>query len=747
MKAHTFAILLAGSASLAAIPTTPAKAQAVNTAASDPQGDEIIVTARKREERLQTVPAAITAYTGEQLVQQSITKVTDLQYITPGLQLRTTASASAGATVAIRGQVQNDTTLALDQSVGTYVDDVYIARDIGNALDLLDVQSVQVLKGPQGTLFGRNTTGGAIVITRNKPGPDFGGYVNVGAGNHGSFMVEGAINVPLSSTLFARVAVQGKDDHGYGRGVNSGDRFEVHKNRTVVGSLRWQPTDDVQFTLVGDARDSDGTSPGLRLLTVDPNGAGNFLTNGALLDAFNAQKQIGNKHSSTNNLEPVERAKSGGVSLTSEFELGDVSLKSVSAWRTLELHSTLDLDASDVEVAEVRYNITGYDQFTQEVTLNGSIGSRLDWTAGGFYFHEKGRETDPFKGLIGTAAEFLIVQDAIVTSQSLAGYVFLNYKVTDKFRLAGGIRYSEDKKTLDQRSTTNGGVCYLANTAGGTPLSPCQRTTKATFDGISYTVSADYQANANTLLYLTHRKGLRSGGINFRGSLPEEVIPYKPEVVYDFEGGLKSDLHLGDMPVRFNVAAFYDIYNSVQRTITIPGPNGGVVTNVINAATASVYGGEIEINARPTTSLDVHVGLAAAIARYKKFEIAGVDVSNSRFFTPDFSGDVSVRYHLPFASDLNLKDMVLGGRYYFQTKSALSTINNPVNNQAGYSLVSARLDLIGVAGSNVDLSAFVDNIFNKNYLANSIDFSGSLGWVTGSYGAPRTWGIRGSVKF
>jgi len=712
-------------------------------------GSEIVVTARKREEALQSVPAAITAYTGEQLQRQSVVSLSDLQFVTAGLQLRTTASASGGSTVAIRGQVQNDTTLALDQSVGLYIDDVFIARDTGNAIDLLDVQNVQVLKGPQGTLFGRNTTGGAIVITRNKPGPDFGGYMRIGGGSNREIFGEAVLNVPLSTTLFARVAVQGRKDNGFGRSVETGGRNGVHDSRAIVGSLLWQPSSDVKLTLVGDFRTANDTTAAIRLLQVDPSGFGDLLLGGGMTAEFRRQQLLDNVHDTTSNLDNYQKTKTGGVALTADFDFGGITVKSVTSWRTLTLHSAFDLDTTKYDFSDTFYNITGYNQYTQEFTLNGSIGSALDWTLGAYYFNEKGRETDPFSSFNGTPFGFLIVTNAAVSTESLAGYAFVNYRVSDTIRLAGGVRYTKDWKEVVQSPTitsAGGSACYLALSAGGAPLSPCRRDTKADFSALTYTVSVDYKPDPNTLIYLTHRKGFRSGGINFRGSLPAEVVPYRPEEVFDFEAGAKNDFRVGGMPVRTNIAAFYDIYNGIQRTITLPGPNGGVVTNVINAATGRVYGGELEVTANPDPSLDIHIGLAAAIARYRKFDIAGVDQSKNRFFTPDFSGDVSVRYHLPIAEQLGMKDMVLGGRYYFQSKSALATVNLPSSNQRGYGLASARLDLIGLGGTALEVSLFVNNIFDKKYLQNSIDLT-SLGWVTGTYGDPRTWGVRAYYKF
>lgn len=727
----------------------PASADAGSTDTQSQTGEieEIFVTARKRQESMQKVPAAITAISGRDLEQNGVLQVSDVQFMAPGAIFRQTASASGGTTLAIRGQVQNDTTLALDPSVGLYIDDVYIARDAGNALDLVDVQNVQILKGPQGTFFGRNTTGGAIVLTRNKPNADYEGYAKMAIGNHLSRTMESVVNLPVTDTVFTRFSAQLKDNDGFGKSLTTGQRLEQQKSAAANAAIRWLPSEALDITLNLDARDSDGSSYGQRLVEVSPDGAANFLTDGALLEDFERQKQIGNAHDATIDYPSRLKVKQSGVALNALVKLGEMDLKSVSSYRKLELHSSLDLDASPIDLAFVEYNITGYDQFSQEFTLNGSVGPSLDWTVGAFYFREQGRETDPFEGLRNTPGMFRIVQDGSVTAESLAGYGFVNYRVRDDLRVSGGLRYTRDDKRLVQRSTTNGGVCYLAAEIGGAPLSPCYRKTKADFGDYSYSLAVDYDLSEKTLAYATHRRGYRSGGINFRGSVPEEVVPYDPEVVTDFELGLKSDFSIADMPVRTNVALFYDLYKDIQRTIIQFAENGGTITNVVNAADGDVYGGEVEVSVQPVDKVQIGLGVSAAIARYDKFSIAGVDQSKNRFFTPDWSGYTSASYELPVTEALRTRSVRLGMRYYWQSKSSTATVNRPSTNQDAYGLLSAQLEADGILGRDIKFALVADNLTDEKYLGNTIDFADTLGWVTATYGAPRIISARLTVGF
>jgi iron complex outermembrane receptor protein len=709
---------------------------------------EVVVTARKREESVQKVPLAATVLSPDALTERSIVAAQEIQYSTPGLKIRPNPSPTNGITVAIRGQVQTDTTITLDPSVALYFGDTYIARDAGSGVDLFDIASVQVLKGPQGTLFGRNTTGGAIVLTPTAPTREFEGYVEGGIGDYNASLINGAINVPLSDSLQARLAFQSIRHDGYDVSLTTGQEQDSEKTQAARLGFLWTPMEHMSFRLTIDTRRMDNVPVGTRLLTVDPQGAGNIVTGGRLLTDFQRQPADPLENLDYNKMR--SQTISSGGELVSTFGLtDDVSLKSVTSYRTLGLHvNGLDFGAS-FDLATAPYNVRGYHELTQELTLTGSaLESRFNYVGGLYLLHESGTENDGFNLFSDTPAAFSLEYDGTIANSSYAAYAFGDYAITSKLRASVGVRESIDYKQLTQANrfgrVGSNGPCSMTDSTGAF-LDPCRRRINARFSGVSYTAALDYQFSDSASVYVTTRRGYRSGGINYRGSAPAEEIPYQPEIVKDVEGGLKADWNLAGMPIRTNLAVFYSWYDQIQRTLTIQAQNGSTITAVVNAAGARIPGAELEITARLLPDLELDLGASAAAARYTDFNYGGVDRSENRFLTPDYTANANLRLHLPRAL-LKCDDIILSTGAYYQTHESLTIFNHPDSNQGGYALMNARLDFKGIAGSTVDVGFYVKNLADKRYLVNATDLQ-PIGWDVGYYGAPRTYGATVMAKF
>lgn len=675
--------------------SAPALAQSQGTPSTPPAAqepdrglDDIVVTARRVSENLQDVPIAITAFSGDQLASKNVLQVADIAQFTPGFSIQPSARNATAITLSIRGQAQNDVLATVEPSIGTYVDEVYWARAYGLNAGLVDIANVQVLKGPQGTLFGRNTSGGALLI--NTADPDFDGISGRVSGTYGRFNErsgEAVLNVPLGQVLALRGAFKISKRDGWAREVALYNAAGVRDN-TNNPSSTFQPTgrklndrDELQGRVkalvnISEATrlllsgewyhyESDGparqTLYKVQLNQADDNVAVITPIN-RYIDYFTSHPNAvgGDGHdciaartpssgancasSLVDAFDPsaVTKTQTYNAKLTSDTTFGQVKL--IGSYRHVESHNLLDLDGSSLLIHSTQADID-LKQYSAEAQATGkAFGDFLDFAAGITYFRETGLDrTYSFSNSGGNPTATVSRQNGVIENDSFGIYGQTTAHVTSRLSLTGGLRYSIDDKRLDLGSavlTRSGApvVCFV----GGTVASGCVVQRAFTSKALSWTASADYQLNDGILAYAKASRGYRAGGHNLGALNAAQFVPFAPEFVYEQELGLKTELF--DRRVRLNISAYRNLLKGAQRTAILT-TNGTSNTLVANAAEARNLGAEIDLQIRPVTGLTLSASGAINDAKYTAFADASGDRRNERFvYVPKYQFSVSGEY-------------------------------------------------------------------------------------------------------
>jgi iron complex outermembrane recepter protein len=771
---------------------------------------EVVVTARRREESLQSVPIAITALSGQDLQTRGVLKTSDLMTAVPGVFTAPgTSRGDMGPVFAIRGQLERDPGPTYDPSVGLYFGEVPWARVEGTNAAFMDLQSVQVLKGPQGTLFGRNSTAGAILITPNPPTSTFGGYGEVVAGNYGLIRTEGVINLPATDKLELRLAVNHEQRDGYLEALPSHQWLDNLNDTTVRLSAKFTPTENFTTTLIGMYLHSDTNGTGEKLIGVSPaspsagvaslypmlattlaqdNALGRyqFLT-GFASGIPNEPATAQYARVTASSVQDKSTLNLGNSALLGDLFLNNIiSFRDVNTAETSESVSTPFLSSSTIGSQDV-------EQGTEELQLQGTRGP-LDYVAGLFYFREWGHDTDPTETIVPIVT---YTYDNHVVNTSYSAYGHMNYNFSavglDGLSLAGGVRFNDDRRYIDyrnRRATTAGYdptsfTCFLNPAAGPNNGSLCNYPVSATFREPTWNVDLNYEIAPHSLLYVSAGHGYRSGGFSEGAQNFPSTTPFLPEEVYTYEFGSKNDFNLGgDAAARVNVAGYYTDYHDIQRTLNMLGSNG-LYSLTTNAARAHIIGAEADITVKPTLNWELILSYAYTAPKYDSFTDtyaetnpayipAGVkavyypvDVSDSQFILVSKNTvNLDVSYSMPVAESVG-KPKVSANYYYrtsFFTTTDINTPNckvpgdpNPgaiyVNcyNHAGllpgYGLLNLRFDWANVLNRHFNLDIFVDNVTDKYYFTNAFNALSALGSITAQIGPPRMFGVGITVPF
>lgn len=745
---------------------------AVDVGVAYAQIDEIVVVARKREESLQSVPVAVTAFSASEIRNLGITDVVDVQYSTPGIIIQPQGGSPAVATVTMRGQSQADILLTTDASVGVYVDGVSLPRQYGMTSNLFDLERIEVLKGPQGTLYGRNTTGGAINLIAKKADYDgISGFVEAATGSFSRRDFGGAINLPVIQDRLA-VRVAGQSTKADGIAESSATGFDIRDDEETFGRVNVQidPTDNLNISITGD------------YLTVNEGGSleRNLAVRPLSTDAFAAGVQTGlgivgvqpvldsfaiggsaagdfydsNVGSPTNN-----KLEIWGIGGTITYDFGVAELKSITGYRELEDKRILDLDGTPFLFHETTFDVAA-ETFTQELQLQGeALDERLDWIVGGFYSSEKGNDNS-FTRVVAAINPLQILFDAEVENKSWAIFAQGTYALTNRLDLTMGGRYTEEEKDLTSRNRrlifATGGlvVCQVGMPPAGTCPAVVSPTGK--FDGIGYHFALDYDLTEDWLTYFSVSRGFRGGGQNLRGlnSIPNSLDPFAPEFARTWEVGSKVDFW--DNRARVNVAAYRTDYSDIQRSniVVNPGPGGGNTTVLVNAASATIQGFEIEADLNPIDNLTFNASLGYVDAKYNSFtdlDAAGavVDRTFEDFGVPEFTSSLTGRYEIPCDKWGTVTGLQLD--WYWRSEQRLDpnvrqATAIDLQTQDAYSLINARLDVLHEP-SGVSLAVFGKNLTKEEYLYDTVNLSNTLGHTVGIAGEPRIWGVEARVDF
>jgi iron complex outermembrane receptor protein len=735
--------------------------------------DQVVTTARKREESVQRVPGTISVLPALLLDRLDVEKLDDLAVIAPNLLIAPDNVSTRTSRITLRSQVQNDTAITVDPAVGLYLDGVYVARSAASLFDLVDVERVEVLNGPQGTLYGRNTTGGAITITANKPTQEFEGKLSAGIGmytdapashNGINHDVSGVLNVPLSDKVAARFVAQSSGLAGYSENTLLNRGMDDDRTVSWRASVSWQVNDDVDVLLIHDGMHSRaherlaqaaeivpaGLDPNCSLANPDPVGAtacaiNLFLTGGQWgAAAFDGDPRRNQQNPLLLTGEPGRMASDvQGVAMITTAHLGGVVLKNISAWRQMRQYSSFDFDGTQFDIGEAVQTDRQHQLSTEFQLLSDNDGAPVEWLLGAMYLHEAGRTDNTAR-----AASFLNATNPFSTTgrgvNSTAGvYGHVIWTLDEVFSLVGGARFTWERKELTADSHDALVGCLVPDAlnvdlaSGG-----CRGQFAKDFSQVTWEAGVNAQIAPHVLLFAKVSTGFKSGGFNLRAKDVTSFAPFRPEKVLSVEAGAKTSFWDGRGLA--NLTVFYADYTDIQRTdFTIEG--GNLTTFITNAAAAGVWGGELETDLTVADGLRLRGTLGVSVARYRSFDFGGLDFSDKRFpLAPDFSAGLAAIYTLPV--DWLDSDWTLTGNFTWRSRSYEDVANTESLAQPGYGLLDLRLDVEPRARA-LKVALFCKNATNKTYRTSGTTFLDQLGWAFSQYGAPRRIGMQVDVSW
>ncbi len=781
MNAHSlFRATLLGTAATVAFGAAPALAQSVEqtnqdaaqqapapeaTAAPDAEGQdtatgEIVVTARRVEESLQRVPSSISAFNERALDRLQATDTTSLQGAVPNLNIVQGRGSSNATNIYIRGVGQPDALQTFDPAVGVYVDDVYLSRIRGNQLDLLDVERIEVLRGPQGTLYGKNTIGGAIKFVSRRPGQTVRANASATFGTYGQFELRGAASGPITEGVAAGIAVMRAHRDGY---VEDREDSREYNDRDSIGGramLAVNPASNIRIDLSADYSRDDGalnvgrpvnnlvTFSGTVLPVTDPVGSGKYDWTGR----------------TTPGLPNSTKLKHYGFAGTAAIDLTEaLTLKSITAYRNLKTDDYIDIDATQYEVGDVFVGVD-QDQISQEFQLAYN-SDRFNAVAGLYYLKEdvgshQEAYGDDVLGPLFLNSGFLRTIDDDLTTKSYAAYANASFEVVPNVRISGGLRYT--RETKDYFRTTSTFFSLLPGFNSTFAFSP----PRGKWTDTSPMASVDWQVTPDTMVYARVAKGFKSGGFNGRANTVTEATRYDPETVWSYEAGFKSSV---SRQVRINGAVFHSNYKDFQARVSglDEDPTTGLplaVLSVINAGKMRIRGAELEANWTPVQGLLLDTQIGYLDAEYRDFDDARFgNFGGSRAFqTPAFAPKWTLRLGAQYAFDLGDNGgITVGAQSRYKSRTALAVDNTFVIGsgptagtdteieglfQKGYWVSDARV-VYETADKHWAFGLYGNNLFDRAYKTDAQEFSSVGNIRTVYYGAPRTVTLRLTARY
>ena len=695
----------------------------------------VTVTARKREETLQDVPVAVTAFTADTLDRLNIQDIGDLDAQVPNLTIYAARGSSSTATAYIRGVGQADPLWGVDPGVGIYLDDVYIARPQGALLDVFDVERIEVLRGPQGTLYGKNTIGGAIkYISRGLP-TETSGFAQITVGNYNQLDAKAALGGSIGgadSGLRARVSVASMNRDGFGENLYTGQEVsdkEINAARFQLGAYAGDDL-DIQFAL--DWMDDQSGVRGARMLAPNRFTSSPFFPG---LAAFGPNLPLDDRYDIRSGMPNVNDTVMKGASATLNWRPSlDWAFKYVIAKRESDTETNIDFDTTPAAIADVKAFYSD-SQVSNELQANYDGGGRARGVMGVYLFDGDagGQVLNNFFNLVFGDTQ------GVVNTESFAVYADWTFDLTDRLTLDVGARYTDEDKHAVARNIGYTDATYT--TPNGVIAANFDKTVN--FKNVSPKVSLDYQLTPDVLLYGLASRGFKSGGYNIRANttaVPASGEPFDDERVDSYEiGGKMAFL---DQRLFLNVAAFHNIYEDIQLSVFTQyidaNGNPQFFGDFANAGKGTVNGAEVEYQWLPTANWLISGNLAWLDTGYDEFITAGVNVADSQRFTnaPEFSGAANVEYRTDLASGGNVSARV---GYSYQSEVWPTTDLSPAIRQDGYGLVNAGVIWKGGGPWSVSLQG--SNLADKEYRTTGYNINTALGVLTGFYGAPRQYSM------
>ncbi|MFN8627011.1 MAG: TonB-dependent receptor plug domain-containing protein [Candidatus Binatia bacterium] len=773
--------------------------------------EEITVVAQKREENIQEVPISVTAFNGDALLAQGVSNVVDLSAVVPNMRITANPGSSSTTTVAIRGLVQSNLDPSFSPKVGFYIDGAYMAQLKGSNFDLEDIERVEVLRGPQGTLYGRNTIGGAVNFITRKPTEERSISLKTEVGNFDAFHGRLTVNVPLVGkngflqadelgTISLRETAGYKTHEGYfrnalpaeapaqpttGGGADYNDLNRVY-NFTAV---RWQPRNDItvdyafeyhryrdhqsafQLTYIypGSIADSNLQIPGTSIFIPNPLFPGGavpyVLKNRSDTVPSNAlfMGDLQSLHQSRDDGNHFMHTLTGAWNIGDLGPLGSVALKSISLYRSFVAQTDVDIDGTPLHILDFA-NILDTQTWSEELQWIGTA-PRFHYVLGAYYFGEYDSYTVQQVIFGGTPFVLNLPYRTFRKDKAYASYGQATWTPPifgDKINVSAGLRYTQEQIHVDHFFGT---AVYPTSTAPG--FTNVAGKAFGGSDALSPMGDVSYQWTNDLMTYFRVSRGYTSGGFNDTASLPELFRSFKPETLWAFEGGVKSQWL--DKRLRMNAAGFFSYYQDLQVSVFRSSPTLGAVSIPANADRAEIWGMEFEGTAIPFRGMEATVSYSFLAPKYtkwldQKFDAAGnplfdaagnpilENVGDKRSFpdSPQHQVTVGLTYTAPpttagtFSARLDVS---------WQDKTTFVANNYTPGGQAdegwAYALANGRLAYTGIPlqKGSLDIALFARNLLDRKFRTFGIDFGSQLGIAGNEYGTPRTFGLQMVYNF
>lgn len=757
--------------------------------------DEVIVTARRRSENLQDTPVAVTALSGDALDVRTVRSLDAVAQFVPNLQFDGAAplsGAAYNATIFIRGVGQNDFAIFSDPGVAIYLDGVYLGRTIGSVVDLLDVEQIEVLRGPQGTLFGRNTIGGALILKSHEPEPALGGELAVTVGSLERRDTRATLNVPIDDTLALRVSAAHVHRDGYAHRLSDGEQLG-DKNSTIGrAQLAWRPSEELAAKLTLDStRIRQGSAP-LTLVDVAEEGAsllnlynslvapGTGITAPGGSSAIDAAWLTGDIDTTYASGRSVNDLDSNGAALTLDTRVGETELRSITAWRKLTAKFARDGDNTPFSFRET-YNDDRQKQVSQELQWSGSNrDSTLAWVSGIYLFKEDasehGRailvpglydalealdlaEDQTWCGLPGANPRPIATCPASlryggtsfhdnnlladldvdlltrVRNRSFAIFGQGTYQLADRWSVTAGLRWTRDEKEIELAHRRRASGVYIVGSENAT------EEFRASSSELTPKLGVEWQAADAVMLYASYARGFKSGGFNGRPLVSrEEVTFYDPEIVDSYELGAKTRWF--DSQMFANAAFFYNEYSDMQLSINATPQNF-----VRNAGSARIVGAELEIAARLTRGLDLNLAVGYLDGAYTRLnpQLASLQppltVDKELVKAPHWTASLGLQYRW----SMELGSFTLRGDYTYRDKIYHDVFNDARLTQPAYDIANVHASFTTL-DERWELALFATNATSERYRISG-NSSVGLGLAESTFSAPREIGATVRLRF
>lgn len=705
--------------------------------------EEIQVTARRRSESLQDVPIAVTAFSADALAMRGATDITEIAQVAPSVTLEPSRATNSTLTAFIRGVGQQDPLAGFEQGVALYVDDVYFARPQGSLLDIYDIERIEILRGPQGTLYGRNAVGGAIKYVTKRLADEPEGSLRLSYGTYNQMDAVGKFSTPVSDKVRVGATVASLNRDGFGENLTTGDE---HYNKDIFAaraSIEMAPSDTVFVRIAADyTNDNSNSVSGYR---VNP-GA---ISGAPVLDDIYDTRAGATENASTAGIDGNNQVKAKGIHGSIEWQASDsVTLKSVTAYREDDTESVIDFDALEVDDLDAAV-IYANSQFSQEFQLQYD-SDKLKALVGFYYLDASAaNDFDVVLGQLGRVAfgqELVAYTGGTVDTKAWSLFADLTYDVNDKFAVSLGGRYTNDKRSADvfRASYLGSSSPFFGNDAAIFLSSTSDFENSRTFKDFSPRIALDYEFSDNAKVYASFSRGFKAGSFDPRGanfSSPEVELGFEPETLDSYEVGLKSTWWEGR--ARTNIAVFYSKYKDMQVPGSLPvdtdddGQNDDFVGTVTNAGEAEIKGIEFEGEFLLSEKLSLQTTFNVLDADIKEWILNGVNVADQREVqnTPEFMSFVGLTYVTDMGSgtlSINTNWAHKGSIVQFETPV-------PEIDQEAYDIANASI--VYMAADNVwSFGLHGKNLFDTEYKTAGYNFP-TLGLennLTAFYGPPLT---------